>query len=161
MVGICIFYIHISLKQVFKCLWKIYNFLVFRPFWAVSGISFFILKLQQQIAILPMLVDVSSSTYIGDQIGRIFAHWAIVYFGQVFENYRSTQMFVSTNFDKKWLGIHFGRFCLKLIWSSPCFHAWLSKHCFSTFIHRLWSMLWSLHFGKQCLPIFLFLLFWV
>jgi hypothetical protein len=26
----------------------------------------------------------------GDQIGRIFAHWAIVFFGQLNENYRSS-----------------------------------------------------------------------
>jgi hypothetical protein len=29
----------------------------------------------------------------GDQIGRIFAHWAIVYFGQCFENYSSSANF--------------------------------------------------------------------
>jgi hypothetical protein len=26
----------------------------------------------------------------GDQIGRIFTHWAIVYFGQFFETYKSS-----------------------------------------------------------------------
>jgi hypothetical protein len=29
----------------------------------------------------------------GDQIGRIFAFWAIVYSGQVFENNKSSQIF--------------------------------------------------------------------
>jgi hypothetical protein len=29
----------------------------------------------------------------GDRIGRVFAQWAIVYFGQLFENYRSSTLF--------------------------------------------------------------------
>jgi hypothetical protein len=29
----------------------------------------------------------------GDQIGRILAHWAIVYFGQVSENYKISRHF--------------------------------------------------------------------
>jgi hypothetical protein len=32
----------------------------------------------------------------GDQIGRIFTQWAIVYFGQWFENYRSSPNFLAT-----------------------------------------------------------------
>jgi hypothetical protein len=34
----------------------------------------------------------------GDQIGRIFAHWAIVYFGQFFENDRRSLNFLATFF---------------------------------------------------------------
>jgi hypothetical protein len=37
----------------------------------------------------------------GDQIGRIIAHWAIVYFGQVFENYTSGPNFLATTFDSR------------------------------------------------------------
>jgi hypothetical protein len=29
----------------------------------------------------------------GDQIGRIFAYWSIVYFGQFFEDYRNSPNF--------------------------------------------------------------------
>jgi hypothetical protein len=32
----------------------------------------------------------------GDQIGRILANWAIIYFGQVFENYRISTKFLAT-----------------------------------------------------------------
>jgi hypothetical protein len=34
----------------------------------------------------------------GDQIGRIFAHWAIVYFGQIFETLKSSPYFLATSF---------------------------------------------------------------
>jgi hypothetical protein len=46
-------------------------------------------------------------------------YWAIVYFGQYFENYRSSPIFthflqgksyVLIKFDKKWVGLYFGRF---------------------------------------------------
>jgi hypothetical protein len=30
----------------------------------------------------------------GDQIGRIFAYWAIAYFGQIFENYKISGNFL-------------------------------------------------------------------
>jgi hypothetical protein len=58
----------------------------------------------------------------GGQIGRIFAHWAIVYCGQFLENYRSSPNFWTTIFlGKKYVlsltiklvGIYFGRFFLK------------------------------------------------
>jgi hypothetical protein len=47
----------------------------------------------------------------GDQIGRIFAQWGIVYFGQFLENYIIFWIlfFYGKSFDKKWVGIHFGR----------------------------------------------------
>jgi hypothetical protein len=35
-------------------------------------------------------VKISPKNNQGDQIGRIFAHWAIVFFGQIFENCRSS-----------------------------------------------------------------------
>jgi hypothetical protein len=53
-----------------------------------------------------------------DQIGRIFAIWVNVYFGQFFENYRSGSKFLVTFFHdvsyvlimtKKWVGQHFLR----------------------------------------------------
>jgi hypothetical protein len=61
----------------------------------------------------------------GDQIGRIFANWAIVYFGQLYENFRISPHFgpfffsvkLYIDFDQKWVGLHFGRLFLKLIWS--------------------------------------------
>jgi hypothetical protein len=59
----------------------------------------------------------------GDQIGRIFAQWAIAYFGQVFIIYRSSKKFCATifqllciNFDIKWVGLYFERFFHKLIY---------------------------------------------
>jgi hypothetical protein len=60
----------------------------------------------------------------GNQIGRIFAHWVIVYFGLCIENYRSSPIFwipvkVTHKFWQKWVGPHFGWFFHKLIWS-PC-----------------------------------------
>jgi hypothetical protein len=71
----------------------------------------------------------------GDQIGRIFAYWAIVYvLWAVFEKitevekifiYFFLQHKLTFNFDKNWVGLHFGRTCHKLIWSP-----WLeSKFC--------------------------------
>jgi hypothetical protein len=55
--------------------------------------------------------------YQGDRIGRIFANWSIIYDGAVFENYRSSAKFGAIVFpgfalisDKKWIGLHFGRF---------------------------------------------------
>jgi hypothetical protein len=53
----------------------------------------------------------------GDQIGRIFAYWAIVYFGQFYENYKRIPNFLGNffppqklciNFDKKVLGHSLG-----------------------------------------------------
>jgi hypothetical protein len=66
--------------------------------------------------------------YQGDQIGRIITHWASVYFRQTCENYISVhilgyfypRLISSINFDKKWLGLHFGRFFHEQIWS-PCY----------------------------------------
>jgi hypothetical protein len=54
----------------------------------------------------------------GDQIGRIFARWAIVFFGQIFKNYRKSlnswpayfqgKSYVYINFAKNWLGYILG-----------------------------------------------------
>jgi hypothetical protein len=35
----------------------------------------------------------------GDQIGRNFAQWAIVYFGELYKNYRSSPKFSATFFQ--------------------------------------------------------------
>jgi hypothetical protein len=60
----------------------------------------------------------------GDQIGRIFAQWVIVYFGQFYKDYRSNPNFWATLslliyyvifFGKKWLGFGLGDFFHKLI----------------------------------------------
>jgi hypothetical protein len=64
-----------------------------------------------------------------DQIGRIFAQWAIVYFGQLLKKHKSSPNFCATfslkyrqciNLVKNWFRLHFGRLFYKLIWS-PCF----------------------------------------
>jgi hypothetical protein len=55
----------------------------------------------------------------GDQIGRIFAYWAIVFFGQFIENYRISANSWATFFHsisyaliftKKWFGHILGNF---------------------------------------------------
>jgi hypothetical protein len=62
----------------------------------------------------------------GDQIGRIFAYWAMVNFGHFFENYRSSINILGTLFHGKncvliltniRVGLHFGRFFHRLILS--------------------------------------------
>jgi hypothetical protein len=55
-----------------------------------------------------------------DQLGRIFAQWGIVYFGQCFENYRSIANYLAIFFNgtsyvcntlaKKLVGRHLGDF---------------------------------------------------
>jgi hypothetical protein len=74
----------------------------------------------------------------GDQIERIFAHWAIVYLGQLFENYRSSLNFRAVFFHGKsysltltqnelgWILGDF--FLLKLIWSP---WLWIDQLAFS------------------------------
>jgi hypothetical protein len=94
----------------------------------------------------------------GDQIGRIFAHWVIVCFEHVIENYRNSPHFGSTYFHGKGfasiltkkVGLYFRRLFHKLIWS-PCLgwiimhyetlQVWvcgqaISKNQFSTFVPR-------------------------
>jgi hypothetical protein len=60
----------------------------------------------------------------GDQIGRIFAYWAVVFLGLFFENYISSPKIWATIFSGKnyalilannSVGLHFGRFFQKLI----------------------------------------------
>jgi hypothetical protein len=48
--------------------------------------------LTAQAIILSSLVNISRPNQ-GDRIGRIFAYWAIVYFGQGFEDYSSSNNF--------------------------------------------------------------------
>jgi hypothetical protein len=54
-----------------------------------------------------------------NQIGRIFAHWAIVYFDEFLKMTEAAQTFglhtfssakVMYLFRQKWVGLHFGRF---------------------------------------------------
>jgi hypothetical protein len=70
----------------------------------------------------------SPSRKQGDRIGQIFAHWVIVYFGQFFENYRSSPYICVAFFHgkvyafilpKNGLGYILGGFFYKHIWS-PC-----------------------------------------
>jgi hypothetical protein len=59
----------------------------------------------------PTLSKIRARVNQGDQIGRIFAHWALVVFGQLFENYRSSPYFwaifprkkLCIDFNKKWV----------------------------------------------------------
>jgi hypothetical protein len=60
----------------------------------------------------------------GDQIGRFFAAWVIVFFGQFFVNYRLSPNFWGYFFHGKNCaliltknGLGFGRFFHKFIWS--------------------------------------------
>jgi hypothetical protein len=61
----------------------------------------------------------------GDQIGWIFAQWSIVFFGQFRENKGNSAQFWATLFHgyvyalivKKSVGLHFGRFFHKFVWS--------------------------------------------
>jgi hypothetical protein len=73
----------------------------------------------------------------GDQIGQYFAHWAIIYFRQFFENYSSSpNVWANVYTGKRYaqilakngLGRILGEVFSKLIWS-PCFHV--------TFFHRI------------------------
>jgi hypothetical protein len=82
-------------------------------------------KMSWTSTVLRLFADNSAkepSTYVravqGDQIGRFFAQWAIVYLEQFF-NTEVAQICgilfpwwksVRINFDKKWAGIYFGQF---------------------------------------------------
>jgi hypothetical protein len=63
------------------------------------------------------------------QIGRIFVYWAIVFFGQFIEilGYFFPQYQLCINFDKKMVGLHFGRLFHKLVWSVTLDRT--SAHC--------------------------------
>jgi hypothetical protein len=52
----------------------------------------------------------------GDQIGRIFAGWAIVFFVQLFKNNRSSPHFLATLFH----GENHALFALAAWYKSPC-----------------------------------------
>jgi hypothetical protein len=62
-----------------------------------------------------------------DQIGQSFPYWAVIFFWQFFNKYRSIPnirllfntiiKFLCIILDEKWIGLHFGRFFHKLIWS--------------------------------------------
>jgi hypothetical protein len=63
-------------------------------------------------------VHVAGGRKQGDQIGRIFVQWTIVYFGQFYDNYKSRPHFLPffpqyrlfIEFDQKRFGPNFGRF---------------------------------------------------
>jgi hypothetical protein len=68
---------------------------------------------------MPSAIAYNNVGIQGDQIGRIFAHWVIVYLRQFFlENNRSSPHFGATFFHgevsnlilKEWVGLYFGRF---------------------------------------------------
>jgi hypothetical protein len=61
----------------------------------------------------------------GDQIGRFFASWVIIYFGQFYEKYTSSLNVCVAYFQvkscvlvlgKNWGGLHYGN----LVTLSPC-----------------------------------------
>jgi hypothetical protein len=61
----------------------------------------------------------------GDQIGRIIAHWAVVFFGQFLSSCRNSANYGTTfsmvqvmcHFWEKMIGLYFGRLFHELIWS--------------------------------------------
>jgi hypothetical protein len=59
----------------------------------------------------------------GDQIGRIFAYWEIVFFGWLYENGKGSPNFGATSSHRTYLlcikcvGLNFGGFFHKFIWS--------------------------------------------
>jgi hypothetical protein len=66
-----------------------------------------------RIGEIERLVDRIDS--VRNVFGRIFAHWAFIYFGHFIENYKSSPLFLlkrlCIKFDKKGFGyIHFGQF---------------------------------------------------
>jgi hypothetical protein len=74
---------------------------------------------------LPATHRVSSLSQ-GDQIGRIFANWSIVFFGQIFkitEEAKISDLLISSvksyllSLTKKWIRQNFGQYFQKLIWS--------------------------------------------
>jgi hypothetical protein len=74
----------------------------------------------------------------GDQIGRIFVYWVIVYFGQFVENYRSSPNIWTTFIHGKSCAIistklgwatFWATFSQKFIWS-PWFGACCATKCF-------------------------------
>jgi hypothetical protein len=85
---------------------------------AASRFSWSLEPLKRPRSSLSNLADELACHFQGDQIGRIFAYWAVVYVGQFSENYRSSVNSYTTfsrytlciNFGKKWVGLHFGRF---------------------------------------------------
>jgi hypothetical protein len=80
-------------------------------------------KFLQDTWMLHILLLRRQGAWQGDQIGRIFAQWVNVYFGQLLKNYRSVPQIWATlhilwislrlNFDKKLVGLHFVRFFSK------------------------------------------------
>jgi hypothetical protein len=75
-----------------------------------------------KIHIINQLIRLMAFRQQGDQIGRVFAPWAIVYFGEFLENHRSSQKLRATFFQcknnvsiltKKSVGLHFGHFFTK------------------------------------------------
>jgi hypothetical protein len=64
----------------------------------------------------------------GDRIGRIFAQWVIVYFGQFSENNRSRPHFWGYFYPRYaialmknvYIGLHFRPNFFRLIWSHTC-----------------------------------------
>jgi hypothetical protein len=85
------------------------------------------------------LLAESLSLLQGDQIGRIFAHWATVFFWQLYSKkatvFKILRQFyprykLHINFEEIRVGSHFGRVFNKLIWS-PCSppSSWLPSCC--------------------------------
>jgi hypothetical protein len=61
----------------------------------------------------------------GDQIGRIFAYWVVVYFAYFLTGLQQRKLLTTLSqctsyvfsLTKKWVGLHFGPLVHKLIWS--------------------------------------------
>jgi hypothetical protein len=90
----------------------------------------------------------TTHTYQGDQIGRIFAQWTIVFFGPFFDNYKTSSNSLSTYFHcRSYLLIlakkgraTFWRFFHKLTWSPWYPPTYVVSFCTMQFcIHSLSS----------------------
>jgi hypothetical protein len=89
----------------------------------------FVLSQKTPIFSLNFLAKIFKKSLHRSQIGRIFADWEIVHLlleslkSYIISPYLGTAVLsfpnLGINFDQKWVGLHFGRIFLKLIWS-PC-----------------------------------------
>jgi hypothetical protein len=93
---------------------------------------------------------VSSACSQGDQVGPLFTYWVIIYFGQFFK-LQNELTFLGIFYTgesyvliltKKWVGLEFGWFFHKLIWSP-----WLHQ----SYIHTI-AMVWQNFFFLHLKP---------
>jgi hypothetical protein len=118
----------------------------------------FIETVQLMLQNLTRLIRRPADWNQGDQIGRIFALWAIFYFGQFFENiisgpnccyiwatFFNRSTWIKNFLDKIWLGLHFGQFFNKIIWSP-----WLKRKKPCRVLPWAWRRGWGDWVGVAC-----------